>query len=152
ASTPTTPASASASHSPTASPKHTTEPSPSPPETKADSTSPSNYPPRHPPTVAEWVDDRSEPPAVFVTHGRRLGRGDAPPDDVVRVLDDQGAAGSAIDRVFAVRAVGGNPRCRVRRTEESALQSGRPDLNRRPSVPQTDALTRLRHAPYRGRG
>jgi hypothetical protein len=25
--------------------------------------------------------------------------------------------------------------------------SGRPDSNRRPSVPQTDALTRLRHAP-----
>jgi hypothetical protein len=29
----------------------------------------------------------------------------------------------------------------------SMMKSGRPDSNRRPSVPQTDALTRLRHAP-----
>ena|SRR6476469_9204573 len=28
-------------------------------------------------------------------------------------------------------------------------QSGRPDSNRRPLVPQTNALTRLRHAPQR---
>src|SRR5256886_4000105 len=30
---------------------------------------------------------------------------------------------------------------------ETLCKSGRPDLNRGPSVPQTDALTRLRHAP-----
>jgi hypothetical protein len=29
------------------------------------------------------------------------------------------------------------------------IESGRPDSNRRPLVPQTSALTRLRHAPYR---
>jgi hypothetical protein len=32
---------------------------------------------------------------------------------------------------------------------QSEFQSGRPDLNRGPLVPQTSALTRLRHAPYR---
>jgi hypothetical protein len=30
-------------------------------------------------------------------------------------------------------------------------RSGRPDSNRRPLVPQTNALTRLRHAPQRGK-
>ena len=39
------------------------------------------------------------------------------------------------------------PGTRNRRISGGFLQSGRPDLNRGPLVPQTSALTRLRHAP-----
>ena len=45
---------------------------------------------------------------------------------------------------FSVRTFSGH---RSRR-EVPVFQSGRPDLNRGPLVPQTSALTRLRYAPW----
>src|SRR5438093_4307575 len=42
-----------------------------------------------------------------------------------------------------------DPRSSVRSGEIQPLWSGRADLNRRPLDPQSSALTKLRHGPYR---
>src|SRR5207244_12460210 len=52
----------------------------------------------------------------------------------------RGGRHSGNGRICAVRLPAEPPRC-------SSRWSGRPDLNRGPLVPQTSALTRLRHAP-----
>jgi hypothetical protein len=85
---------------------------------------------------------------AFAAHGYVAG--DARPDVWAH------APGCTRSRSFGAQTrsfghgVGTRPkRPRSRNQWQSRLQSGRRDLNSGPLVPQTSALTRLRHAPWR---
>ena len=71
-------------------------------------------------------------------------------DKSITIPDALVAIGSAAVAALAALLVPGGQGARRPYGSRTSLQSGRPDLNRGPLVPQTSALTRLRHAPWSG--